>query len=231
MAGSGPRSLSDYSETERRIFTAALRIFARKGKDGARMQEIADEAEINKAMLHYYFSGKESLYREVFAFTMARFAASFDIRLEAIPTFEETLRTFIEGYVSFVKENQDAMRLMVNENLTGGSLVGEHLDELRAHRAAPPQVMVEQIERAVQTGEIREVDPHHTILSIISTCIFFFVARPTCEIMHPDGGDWEAFVEDRTEHLYRLIYEGLAPRAERAADETDSHPSSSGQTA
>ncbi len=44
---------ASYTETEERIFEAALHVFARKGKDGARMQEIADAAGINKAMLHY----------------------------------------------------------------------------------------------------------------------------------------------------------------------------------
>lgn len=205
---------ADYSDTERQIFDAALEVFARKGKDGARMQEIADAAEINKAMLHYYFRSKEQLYEEVFAFTMRRFMESFGASLREAPTFEETLHAFIEGYIDFIRDHEHAMRLIVNENLAGGSLLGTHLRRLEESGEAPPRILARQIEQAVDAGEIRPVDPDHTVLSVISTCIFFFVACPTVEMMHPDADDWPSFVEARKEHLFDLIYYGLAPRSD-----------------
>lgn len=206
-------SLFDYSDTERQIFDAALQVFAREGRHGARMQTIADTADINKAMLHYYFRDKETLYEEVFAYTMHKFMSSFDASLKDAPTFEETLRVFIDGYVDFVRSNEAAMRLMVQENLAGGSPLGEYLRDATDADDAPPRILVQTIASAVSAGEIRAVDPHHTVLSVISTCLFFFVARPTVEIMHPDADDdWGAFVEDRKEHLFDLIYHGLAPR-------------------
>jgi TetR/AcrR family transcriptional regulator len=207
-----PDPPADYSDTERAIFDAALEVFARDGRRGARMQAIADAADINKAMLHYYFRDKETLYEEVFAFTMRRFMASFGASLKEAPTFEETLRVFIDGYVEFVRSNEAAMRLMINENLAGGTLLGEHLRAAKASGEAPPNILVDTITAAAEAGEIRPVDPHQTVLSVISTCLFFFVARPTVQIMHPAAeDDWNAFVEDRKEHLFDLIYHGLAP--------------------
>jgi TetR/AcrR family transcriptional regulator len=206
---------TDYSETERDIFDAALQVFARQGRHGARMQVIADAADINKAMLHYYFRDKETLYEEVFAHTVRRFMASFGESLKEAPTFEETLRRFIDGYVEFVQSDEAAMRLMVQENLAGGSLLGEHLRDATESDEAPPQILVKTIAAAVQAGEIRPVDPQHTVLSVVSTCLFFFVAQPTVEIMHPAAAnDWDAFVEERKEHLFDLIYHGLAPRTQ-----------------
>ena len=212
MSDSDSLPHADYSDTERDIFDAALEVFARKGKDGARMQAIADAADINKAMLHYYFRSKDQLYEEVFAYTMRRFIASFGASLRKAPTFEETLRAFIDGYVDFIRNNEHTMRLMVNENLSGGSVLGEHLRALKESGEAPPRILAEQIEQAVDAGEIRPVDPHHTVVSVISTCIFFFVARPTIQMMHPDASDWASFVEARKKHLFDLIYHGLAPR-------------------
>jgi Transcriptional regulator len=204
---------ADYSETERDIFDAALQVFARGGRHGARMQAIADAADINKAMLHYYFRDKATLYEEVFDYTMRRFMASFGESLKEAPTFEETLGVFIDGYVEFVRSDEAAMRLMVQENLAGGSLLGEHLQEATGSGDTPPQILVETIAAAVDAGEIRTVDPQHTVLSVVSTCLFFFVARPTVEIMHPAAADdWGAFVEERKDHLFDLIYNGLAPR-------------------
>jgi len=204
--------VSEYSETEQQIFDAALAEFARKGKDGARMQAIADAAGINKAMLHYYFRGKDQLYADVFRHTMQRFMDSFGASLTEAPTFKETLRAFIEGYVSFVQDNELCVRLIVSENLAGGTLVAEHVRRMKTTEGAPPRVMVDRIRAAVEDGDIRPVDPDHTILSIVSTCIFFFAMRPTVEVLHEDAGDWDAFVTSRTDHIFELIYRGLAPR-------------------
>jgi TetR/AcrR family transcriptional regulator len=176
------------------------------------MQAIADDADINKAMLHYYFRDKETLYEEVFGYTVRRFMASFGESLSKAPTFEETLRVFIEGYVEFVRSDEAAMRLMVQENLAGGRLLGKHLHDAAHSGDAPPQILADTVASAVKAGEIRDVDPHHTVLSVISTCLFFFVAQPTVQLMHPDANDWATFVEDRKEHLFDLIYHGLAPK-------------------
>ena len=52
--------------TEEKILNAAQTVFIHKGMDGARMQEIADEAGINKALLHYYFRTKQKLFDAIF---------------------------------------------------------------------------------------------------------------------------------------------------------------------
>jgi len=55
-----------HTDTEKIILEAARQVFIRKGFDGARMQEIADEANINKALLHYYFRSKDKLFMAIF---------------------------------------------------------------------------------------------------------------------------------------------------------------------
>ena len=55
-------TLEPEAGTEQRILEAARRVFTRKGMAGARMQEVADEAGINKALLHYYFRDKQRLF-------------------------------------------------------------------------------------------------------------------------------------------------------------------------
>src|SRR6476620_200228 len=51
--------------TEQKILEAAKKVFLKEGMTGARMQDIADEAGINKAMLHYYFRSKEKLFEKI----------------------------------------------------------------------------------------------------------------------------------------------------------------------
>ncbi|HPY96128.1 MAG TPA: helix-turn-helix domain-containing protein [Candidatus Cloacimonadota bacterium] len=63
----------DKVKTESIIFAAAMGEFLEKGYNGARMQAIADKAGINKALLHYYFKGKDDLYKSIFKKVFADF--------------------------------------------------------------------------------------------------------------------------------------------------------------
>ncbi len=128
---------SEPQETEQRIFEAALTVFASKGRDGARMQEIADRAGINRALLHYYFRTKQQLYQAVFAHLFQQYVNSFRESLRLEGTFGEALKYFIDTYIDYVRDHQDMARLMMNENLAGGTLLGEHLAKAFATKAFP----------------------------------------------------------------------------------------------
>src|SRR2546426_10751847 len=60
-------------DTERRILDAAHAVFVRRGTAGARMQEIAAEAGVNQALLHYYFRSKEQLAQAAFSSAASQF--------------------------------------------------------------------------------------------------------------------------------------------------------------
>ena len=198
-------------DTEERIIMAALTVFARKGKDGARMQEIANEAGINKAMLHYYFRSKDKLYEAVFRHVFNRFSTQHATAVKESPTFAKTLRLFINGFIDSIKEKPDIVRLMVNENLSGGTALGNLIVE-RQHEKAPPSILKKKLIEAIENGEIRPVDPDHTLLTVLSSCLFFFIWAPTIHIKIPKSKDWDAFIESRKEHIFDLVYNGLQPQ-------------------
>ena len=198
-------------DTEERIITAARSVFARKGKDGARMQEIADEAGINKAMLHYYFRSKDKLYEAVFRHVFKQFTIQYSAAVQEGSSFAHTLKLFIECFVDSIKEKPDIVRLMVTENLSGGSILGNLITE-KEHQMAPPSILRSKLEEAIQTGEIRPVEPDHALLTVLSCCLFFFIWAPTIHIKIPASKDWEAFIESRKEHIFDMIFNGLQPR-------------------
>ncbi len=198
-------------ETEERIFKAALKVFAAKGKAGARMQEIADEAGINKSMLHYYFRSKEKLYEAVFEYVFKRFAfQEIQSTLEHAKTYKDTLRGFIHGFIDAHHNDQAVIRLMANENLAGGTTMGKIISR-KSHDESPPSVLVKKTIEAIERGEIRPVDPHHMLLTILSSCVFFMIWAPTIQVKFPESAlDWDAFVEARKKHVFEMIYYGLA---------------------
>jgi TetR/AcrR family transcriptional regulator len=212
--GAGERS------TEDRIFEAAVRVFARKGRDGARMQEIADEAAINKAMLHYYFRSKDRLYAQVFQYVFHRFERAFFEAVEQAgeSSFRLALATFIDRYIDFVGHHTDILRLMVNEFLSGGEVVkGEIRKLIEATGEAPPQRFARMIVRAIERGEIAPVDPRHLLVTVISGCLFPLVALPMVSTLIPEAvTDYESFLLDRRRNLLEVVLRGLEPRPDSA---------------
>jgi len=199
--------------TEQRIFDAALKVFSRKGQDGARMREIAEHAEINPALLHYYFRNKSQLYEAVFAHGFKQFMSGLSQSLRNETNFEDALRTFVHGYIDYIYEHQDMARLMLNECTCGGPILERYLTAAVKKRDEMPGLMLEdRIRAAIESGEIRAVDPQHTMLTIVSACLFPFVALPTVRIFHPEAvDDFEAFVEGRKIQVVDLLLSGLRP--------------------
>ncbi len=203
------------AETEERIFKAALEVFAMKGKDGARMQEIADLAGINKAMLHYYFRSKDKLYEAVFEYVFKRFAVrEIQATLDSANSYKDALRAFINGFIDAHLDDMAVVRLMVNENLAGGTTMGAIMSRTH-HDDSPPSRFVKQTIEAIERGEIRPVDPYHMLLTIISSCIFFLIWAPTIKIKYPPASDdWDTFVAARKQHIFEMLYYGLAVSTE-----------------
>ncbi|MBT8478547.1 MAG: TetR/AcrR family transcriptional regulator [Gemmatimonadetes bacterium] len=200
------------ADTEARIFDAALRVFARKGKDGARLQEIADEAGIHRPLLHYYFRTKQQLYNAVAERMFDQFLSTFDAPPEG-GRFADTLRAFIDHYMDSIREHQHAAMWMVAENMAGSTLLGDLLARAFATEGSPQRAMVEAIERAVENGEIRPVNSRQLMLTVVSACVFPFVMLPTVKMMNPLAAeDFDAYVEERKAHLFEIVYHGLASR-------------------
>jgi AcrR family transcriptional regulator len=95
--------MSREQNTEDKIVAAAKTVFIKKGMDGARMHEIADEAGINKALLHYYFRTKDKLFEKVFAIV---FKDVFQVLENAVANemdFEQFIEGFITQYIKLLK--------------------------------------------------------------------------------------------------------------------------------
>ncbi len=97
-------------DTQEQILEAAKHIFQSKGMDGARMQEIADKAWINKAMLHYYYyyyyyyyyRSKQFLFEAVFKNAFSLLAPQLNAILNDDSSIEEKVRNFTADYITFI---------------------------------------------------------------------------------------------------------------------------------
>ena len=202
-------------QTEQKIIEAATAIFLMKGKDGARTQEIADVAGVNKALLHYYFRSKDQLYETVFLKELEKFFVEF---LDAIPrqqNFREFLQFFIGNYVDRLSGRTELIRFIVWEMSRGSKRVGVLFKALFARRGFTRNPIFDIVRSAVQSGEIREVDPIHFFLNIMGMCVYPFVAQPIIEeIFQGVSVTGPRFLEKRKQEIYELIWRGVRKRAE-----------------
>ena len=93
------------TEVEHNIIRAAVAEFTAKGFDGARMQRIADAAEVNKALLHYYFRNKQQLYDTAVGRLAGEFRAGFAILLDTERTLVEKIEEFVLHYHTLLRQS------------------------------------------------------------------------------------------------------------------------------
>jgi len=108
------RSKKD-NNTEQQILNAARQVFLEKGLSGARMQDIADKAEINKAMLHYYFKNKELLFETIFQETAGKLFPHFDKLMDSDLNFFDKIRSIVSSYIEMVSQNPYLPLFVISE--------------------------------------------------------------------------------------------------------------------
>lgn len=196
--------------TEKKILQAASEVFLEKGHDGARMQEIADNAGINKALLHYYFRSKQKLFRTVFKKELQTMLASIFGLISPSDNFEEFLGKFISGYLENVASRKNIMRFILWELNNSPKEVTSWFIEVIENGGFPGNPIVLRIERAIKDGEILPVDPTNFALSLLGMCVFPYVAEPMLIHLLPGfNTDAKNFIKKRTKAIVDLIYSDL----------------------
>jgi TetR/AcrR family transcriptional regulator len=185
--------------TEQKILEAAETEFLAEGLAGARMQTIADKAGINKALLHYYFRSKDKLFEVVFNWKLSQFVpqVSAVVHQEDMP-FLEKLDLFIMGYMRFVRQNPSVPVFMV-------STMHRNPDLAKRIQTSFGEEVVALMRREMEKGNIRTVDPHHFLLSVLGMCVFPVLARPIASrLMVINDETYDRILEER--HLHVMQY-------------------------
>jgi len=147
------------------ILESAEKVFAISGYKGAATAEIARQAGIPKANLHYYFKTKANLYREVLKHILDDWmaaASTFDVYHEP----QESLRAYVTSKMHFSRQRPYGSRVWAREIMSGAPLLDEFLGTtLKAW--LNQRVCV--IRRWIREEKIRPVDPHALMYMIWAT--------------------------------------------------------------
>jgi AcrR family transcriptional regulator len=203
----------DNSDTEKKILTAASKIFLDKGKDGARMQEIADQAGINKALLHYYFRSKERLFQEVFKNEVMTLLNNILDAISETEDFRDFLTQFVRAYLQNITPRRALMRFVFWEVDKTKENLARYFWQTFSDHGFTDNPLVLRVNRAVAEKQIRPVDPVHFVLSMLGVCVFPFMAAPIIgnilrkeiDVSDPD------FQATREQEIVTLLWNGLKP--------------------
>lgn len=206
----------EYTESEERIFLAALEVFSREGKNGARMQDIADRAGMNKALIHYYFRSKQRLYEEVFSFVVRRYLLRLASTMQGDAAFEDLLREFINRYMDLLHENPALPMFIFREISEGAPVMAEKVREIIVPSGGGlPAMFTERFRAAAKNGEIRDLDASQMLITVMGACIYYFAGYPLLSMIMPDiHARRDTFFEERKQHIYDVLMYGLKPRPE-----------------
>lgn len=194
--------------TEEIILDAARKVFVRDGMMGARMQDIADEAGINKALLHYYFRNKELLFEKIFLDAAQQIFPRMNAVFQSEIPLLQKIENFVEAYITVVMENPYLPIFVLNEINRDPE---RFLKKLWPNHSKPnPAPLLKQIQEEVAAGRIKPIDPASLLVNMISLVVFPFVGRPM--IQHMIGMDkkqFAAFMEQRKQELSRFIIDAI----------------------
>ncbi|HAR63445.1 MAG: TetR family transcriptional regulator [Candidatus Margulisiibacteriota bacterium] len=201
---------------EELIIKAAMDVFIEKGRSGARMQDIANRAGVNKALLHYYFRNKETLYEKIFETIFVRYFSQINILLEADVPFEESLRTFIYMYIDILRDNPKFVSFMCRELSEGGAVLNKQISNItKAIESIPPVKLIKLLENAQKDGNIIKGNVRQLMITIIGACVYYFLAEPLIKILIvKDSYDTSRFIEERKQSIFETIYYGIKPRGD-----------------
>lgn len=178
-------SRGEPEKTRAAILEAALEEFAHEGVAGARTDEIARSAGVNKALLYYYFKDKEGMYaaalEHVLANLFSRVVAVLDRKDLSC---REKLLLYVETHFDYIAASPLYSRLIQREFMNSGREPTSVVHCLIEHHGRPVyEKMLKLVSDGMASGEFRKAEPAQTLTSILGVIVFYFISIPAQQLL------------------------------------------------
>ncbi|NQV53196.1 MAG: TetR/AcrR family transcriptional regulator [Flavobacteriales bacterium] len=197
--------------TKDKILEAAREEFLANGYDATSVRCIADKADINKGLLHYYFKTKEVLIVQVFEELFKELFSILDQIFDADQRLELKVEQAVNEYISFMLKRPRLPVFILSEMDRDPA---KHILRLKRAKVRPPFLkLIQLIEDGKKSGEVRrDLDARHFILSLISLTLFPFVGKPMLKYFHDlDEQAYQELIEQRKKEITDLLIKSLKP--------------------
>lgn len=195
--------------TEDKILDAARAEFLQQGYAATRMRAIADKAEINKGLLHYYFKSKDALFIKVFESSFAELMQALGTAFSSDVCLFEKIDMAVDTYTAFFKKNPHLPAFVLHE-------VNRHPNseflKLREKGIKPPsELFFASVEEAIAEGLVRpEIKGDELLVNIISLMVFPVLSRPmTCVILSKTDLEYSKMMDQRAISIKQFIKKAI----------------------
>jgi len=162
------------TSTEEKIKQAARVAFAQKGFEGAKIRDIALQADINLSSVNYYFRSKEKLFEIIMTETIQElFDKAVPVLNDHNTTLIQKIESVVAFYIDLVLNNPDYPFFIMGEIMTGSN----NLPLMRNIEPLLKSHFAEQLTALNTEGKIG-YHPYHVIMNLAGMIIFPFISRP-----------------------------------------------------
>jgi len=157
------------------ILDAVTGVFAEKGYNGARVDELASAAGVNKATLYYQIGDKEALYHAVLERVIRRIADTIENDVTATADCEEQIRRFITLFAASIEETEELAPILLREIVSGGrNLPDKALQQMgRIFNA-----LTTALDCGIKSGRFRQVNVFMLHMMIVGSLNLYAVNEP-----------------------------------------------------
>ncbi len=197
--------------TRMRILEVAEEEFLMKGFSGARTTEIARNASVNHALLHYYFSTKELLFEQVMEEKIKQLRelmlTAFEV--EGMPVVEKIVEVVVSQF-EFFCQHPDLPRFVINEVIAQPEYIEKIKQEMLPGLKDSVAHLQRDLDAAARKGEVRQMDASTLLMDILSVNVFSFIVAPILSTASPDM-DFPAYYSARCQENVQLILNRINP--------------------
>lgn len=195
------------------IMNVAVALFAEKGFEGTSIRDLAHEADVNIAMINYYFGSKEKLFVSLLE-AKARFMRDKIDAVQSDPSLSELekINQIIDGYINRFLSQPAFHRVLQQELLvTNRELLHQSVTALFIKNT---QDVVAIIEKGIRKKVFRKVDPQLLFASIIGTINQVMLSRTMCNILMNKESDEDPYKDPElktrlTKHIKQMVQDHL----------------------
>lgn len=193
--------------TEENILNVAREVFMRNGYSGTTMQQIADEAGINKSLLHYYYRSKEKLFGQIFAEVFSQFIPELGKIFMTDKSLEEKIRAFVDSYIEGFIRNP-LIPIFVMQELSSNP---QHLADLIKKSGIDPEMVIKMISESLKNEDLNIQDPRQFMVNMIGLCVFPFAAQPLIQrlIFNNDEKAYSKFLLERKHEVSEFLLNAI----------------------
>jgi AcrR family transcriptional regulator len=190
------------------IQEATIRVIARKGMAAATMQDIADEAGVAKGTIYLYFRDRDELVEKTFETAMAQLMERIDAAIDQDVSIEQKLRAILAAKLAFFTSHREFFRLYLSLRMPEGSSAQQRRQKqtCQPQYRARAQKLGSELQKAMERGEIRSVDPYRLAIFIIEGSTALVLERLGEEAPPDEAAD--------VDFIVGLILDGVRTRSE-----------------